>query len=232
METRSQPINISDSRTHRDLAQVIRERRATNHFADEDISPEDLSRILYFAGQAPSGYNLQPWRMIVVREPENRKRLRAVAFDQEKVSEASAVIIFVGSKQKTEDCALQIFEEGNRLGLGKPENNDKVIQGALKFIAQSVGWEKWLNRHTMIAFSFAMLMAESLGYDTAPMEGFDAAGIKREFQVPDDCEVVALLAIGRSKPPKKLYPGRLPLSEVAYAEMFGQPWKEGNGEDL
>ena len=139
-----------------------------------------------------------------------------------------AVIIFVGSKQKTQECAKQIFEDGNRRGLGKPEGNDKVIQGAMEFISQSVGWEKWLNRHTMIAFSFAMLMAESLGYDTAPMEGFDAAAVKREFKVPDDSEVVALLAIGRSKPPEKLYPGRLPLSEIAYAESYGTPW-EGEG---
>ncbi|MFN7138385.1 MAG: nitroreductase family protein [Limisphaerales bacterium] len=225
METRAQRIEISN-RNQQDLAQIIEERRATNSFAKEEIPAADLSKILHFAGQAPSGYNLQPWRLIVVRNPENKKRLRAVAFDQEKVSEASAVIIFVGSKQQTQDSAPKIFEDGNRRGLGKPEKNAEIIQGALQFIDQQVGWRTWLNRHTMIAFSFAMLMAESLGYDTAPMEGFDAAGVKREFNIPDDAEVVALLAIGHAKPPEKKYPGRLPLNEIAFSESYGSAWSE------
>lgn len=229
METRAQRIDIADGRAHRDLAEVIQERRATNHFADEEIPTTDLSKILHFAGQAPSGYNLQPWRFLVVQKPENRKRLQAVAFDQEKVSEASAVIIFIGAKQGTQDGAKKIFEDGNRRGLGKPESNDKIIKGALEFIGNKVGWQPWLNRHTMIAFSFAMLMAESLGYDTAPMEGFDPEAVKREFKIPQDSEVIALLAIGHSKPPEKKYPGRLPLSEIAFTETYGQPWA---GEEI
>ena len=224
METRAQRIDISEGRSHRDLAEVIHERRATNHFREEEIPAADLSKILHFAGQAPSGYNLQPWRFLVVQNPENRKRLQAVAFDQEKVSEAAAVVVFIGVKQQMQDWAKKIFEEGNQRGLGKPENNDKIISGAMDFISRSVGWQTWLNRHTMISFSFAMLMAESMGYDTAPMEGFDPEAVKREFKIPADAEVVALLAIGHSKPPEKKYPGRLPLREIAFSETYGQPW--------
>ncbi|MBA4148442.1 MAG: nitroreductase family protein [Verrucomicrobia bacterium] len=230
MEKRAQRIQtIKEGRSHRDLSEVIQERRATNHFTDEEIPTADLSKILHFAGQAPSGYNLQPWRFVVVQKSENRKRLQAVAFDQEKVSEASAVVIFIGARQQTQDSAKKIFEDGNRRGLGKPENNDQIIKGAMDFISGSVGWQPWLNRHTMIAFSFAMLMAESLGYDTAPMEGFDPAAVKREFKIPEDAEVVALLAIGRAKPPEKKYPGRLALNEIAFSETYGQPW---TGEEI
>jgi nitroreductase len=45
-----------------------------------------------------SGYNLQPWRFIVVRDKEHRKRLRKAAMDQEKLSEAPVVLIAVGMK--------------------------------------------------------------------------------------------------------------------------------------
>ncbi|MCA1850201.1 MAG: nitroreductase family protein, partial [Acidobacteria bacterium] len=52
------------------ITQVLLERRATNHFTDEEVPEEYLSAILGFGGQAPSGYNLQPWRFIVVRDAE------------------------------------------------------------------------------------------------------------------------------------------------------------------
>ena len=227
MEIRTQPRNLTrvPAEAARDLSEVIADRRATSHFTDEPVADDDLNKILHFAGQAPSGYNLQPWRFIVVREETNRLRLRNAAMDQEKVSEAPVVIIFVGMKEQTKKWAKEVFEEGNRRGLGRPENNDEIIQGATAAISD-LGWSLWLNRHVMISFSFAMLMAESLGYDTAPMEGFDPDAVKREFGIPKEGEVVALLAIGRAKEPKKKYPGRFPLSRIAYSEKFNEPWPE------
>ena len=231
MEIRTQPRGIAPAPRERlkELSEIIANRRATSHFTGEPVSDEDLNKILHFAGQAPSGYNLQPWRFIVVREDANRQRLQKVAFDQEKVSEAPVVIIFVGMKEQTKKWAKEVFEEGNRRGLGKPENNDQLIQGATAFISD-LGWNLWLNRHVMISFSFAMLMAESLGYDTAPMEGFDPEAVKREFNIPREGEVIALLAIGSAKEPDKRYPGRFPLSRIAFNEKFGEAWTQEYSE--
>lgn len=209
----------------RDLAQIIKNRRATKHFVDGEVTDEVLEEILYYASHAPSGYNLQPWRFLVVREPENKERLRKAAFDQEKISEASVVIIFLGMTIETSATARAVFEEGNRRGLGKPEELDENVKGALDFISGVYGWKLWVHRHTMIAFSFAMLMAEWLGYDTAPMEGFDAEAVRREFDIPEEAEVVALLAIGKAQEPDKKFPGRLPLQKLAHCEKYGDAWK-------
>jgi nitroreductase len=84
----------------------------------------------------------------------------------------------------------------------------------------------WVNRHTMIAATTMMLVAESYGYDTAPMEGFDAEAIKREFDVPEEGEVVCLLAIGRGAEPDKAYPGRFELNRFVFSERFGEAWQE------
>jgi nitroreductase len=83
----------------------------------------------------------------------------------------------------------------------------------------------WVNRHTMIAVTTMMLAAEAYGFDTAPMEGFDPEAVKREFDIPDEAEVVALLAIGRAKSPDKPYPGRFALDRIVYSERFGRPWE-------
>ena len=73
--------------------QAILERRATPSFDGTPIPPEDLRIILEAGLTAPSGYNIQPWRFIVVQGEEQKKRLRAASFNQAKVEEASAVIV-------------------------------------------------------------------------------------------------------------------------------------------
>ena len=76
----------------------------------------------------------------------------------------------------------------------------------------------------MIAFTTLMIAAEAYGFDTAPMEGFDAAAVKREFGIPDEGEVCALLAIGRAAPPEKVFPGRFELGRIACSERYGEGW--------
>src|SRR5215218_844056 len=102
------------------ITQVLLERRATAHFTDEEVPEEYLSAILRFGAQAPSGYNLQPWRFIVVRNEENRKRLQQVAFNQPKVAEAPVTIICLGMTEEWKERADEVFQEGARRGLGNP----------------------------------------------------------------------------------------------------------------
>jgi nitroreductase len=80
----------------------------------------------------------------------------------------------------------------------------------------------WVNRHTMIAFTTMMWAAETLGYDTAPMEGFKEDEVKALLKIPDHVRVVALLAIGRRKGPDKPYAGRFPVERTTFAEEWGK----------
>jgi nitroreductase len=205
------------------LPHVLLERRATGRFRPDPVPEEHLEAILRLALQAPSGYNLQPWRFVVVREAENRQRLMKAAFNQPKVGQAPVVVIAVGMKDQWKEWADEVFREGARRGAGRPENVAKYQEQALAFLATQP-MAAWVNRHTMIAFTTMMLVAEAYGLDTAPMEGFDAAAVKAEFGLPEEAEVVALLAIGRAEPPDKPYTGRFELPRVVFAERFGQPW--------
>ncbi|HEX8475274.1 MAG TPA: nitroreductase family protein [Pyrinomonadaceae bacterium] len=218
------PETQSDGTPLKPLIETILERRATNNFKPDEVPEEYLNAILQFGAQAPSGYNLQPWRFIVVRDEENRKRLQAVAFNQPKVGQAPVVIIALGMKEEWKTRADEVFEEGAERGAGKKETVEQYKQGALGFISQMRS-DVWVNRHTMIAVTTMMLVAEAYGFDTAPMEGFDAAGVKREFNIPDEAEVVAMLAIGRAAEPDKAYPGRFELNRIVFAERYGFAWE-------
>lgn len=206
------------------LTQVLLDRRATIHFKPDAVPEAHLEAILRLGAQAPSGYNLQPWRFIVVRDAKNRQRLRAAAMDQPKVSEAPVVIIAFAEKGGWKTHMDAIFREGARRGVGKADQ----IAGTEQIVNEFLGAfpaPVWLNRHTMIVVTTMMLLAEAYGLDTAPMEGFEPEAVKREFGLPPESEVVALLAIGFAQEPDKGYAGRLSLADMVHEEHFGHPWK-------
>ena len=213
------PTAQPDGEPLKPITRVLLERRATAHFTDEEVPEEYLNAILELGCQAPSGYNMQPWRFVVVRGAENRERLRRVAFNQPKVSEAPVVIIALGMKEEWKERASEVFREGAERGAGSLENWEQARDKAVKALS-SVPMQMWVNRHTMIAVTTMMLVAEAYGFDTAPMEGFDPAGVRREFGIPEEAEVCALLAIGRAAPPDKPYTGRFELNRVVYHERY------------
>src|SRR5579864_4731975 len=89
------------------LSQVIAERRTTPSFEHVPIHAADLEKIIRAGLEAPSGYNLQPWRFVVVREGEQKKKLSAAAFGQPKVTEASAVIVAMGDAEGWQNGDLE-----------------------------------------------------------------------------------------------------------------------------
>jgi nitroreductase len=83
----------------------------------------------------------------------------------------------------------------------------------------------WLNKQVMLAFTSMMLMAEVLGYDTAPMEGFEQARVCETLRLPMSYWVVALLGIGHLQGADKFNGGRFDIAHTVFAEEFGKPFR-------
>src|SRR5437667_6723653 len=117
------------------IIQAIDERRATLHYQTTAVQEDDLRRILEAALAAPSGYNLQPWRFVVVRDPEQRKRLREAAMGQSKVEEAPAVIVACGDSQgwKNGDMEEMISLAASH-GYGGPAEHESARRNITKFL--------------------------------------------------------------------------------------------------
>ena len=79
--------------TEKSLSAAVSDRRATPAFAPDPVPDEDLERIVRAGLEAPSSYNLQPWRFIVVRDAAQRRRLRVAADDQAQVEQVPVVIV-------------------------------------------------------------------------------------------------------------------------------------------
>lgn len=217
------------------LAEIIRNRRATPDFASTTVPDSDLKQIIDAGLHAPSGYNLQPWRFVIVRDANQRKLLRGAAFNQPKVESASVVIVACAVLKAWQQGDLEkVLEIGAKHGLDNPaqiEGTRKAVTGALSAAPGDVcgwgpDWAVWGNRQVMIAFTHMMLMAESLGYDTAPMEGFVESQVKQVLGIPqDDVRVVAMLAIGRVKGEDKKFAGRFPMEHTVFDNSWGKSLK-------
>jgi nitroreductase len=212
------------SRTEKPLSEVIEQRRATPSFDGAPIPDGDLKAILDAGLKMPSGYNLQPWRFVVVRAPDQRRRLRAASFNQAKVEEASVVIVACGDKDGWRSDMEEMIRMGREAGM--TENYaEQALATIPDYLLNHPNLTAWLNRHVMLAFSGMMLMAEALGYDTAPMEGYEADKVCDALNLPISYEIVALLCIGHLKGPDKFNGGRFSMSRTVFDGEYGKPIK-------
>jgi nitroreductase len=212
-------------KTPKTLPEVLAQRRATPSFDETPVADADLLQILEAGLNAPSGYNMQPWRFIVVREKARKQRLRDAAYNQAKVEEAPVVIVACGDQDGWRTGDLEEMLRQAREG-GMPESFAAVVQERVPGMLSTLpNREAWLTRQVMIAFTHMMLMAESLGYDTAPMEGFEEDKIHDVLRLPLSYHVVALLAIGHRKGKDKFDGGRFPMRRTVSSEEFGRPLK-------
>jgi nitroreductase len=209
------------------VPQAILRRRAVRKFDPSRPLPHDLlARILGLATHAPSGFNLQPWRFLVVRSEKNRQRLRACAFNQPKVAEAPVVVIVLGYTRGFESDLAPMLDRRVALGGMRPEAAAEVRGRVSRSLANHPDPASWALRSAMLAAGTMMIAAQGLGVDSAPMEGFDAAKIRQEFGVPDDHVVCCLVCLGYALE-RDPFPGRFDLAHVCYEEHFGQPWTRG-----
>ncbi len=205
---------------------AIRERRATPSFDGTELPSKDLRQILEAGLLAPSGYNVQPWRFIVVQSPEQKKRLRAAAFNQAKIEEASAVIVCCGDADSWRRDADEIIRMGAEGGM--PESYAAQLKSSVTSFLTSLNTDQmhgWLNKQVAMAAAHMMLTAEVMGYDTAPMEGFEQQRICETLKLPMSYWVVALLAIGHARGEDKFDGGRFDMSHTVFGEDYGKPLK-------
>ncbi|MGC2062249.1 MAG: nitroreductase family protein [Thermodesulfovibrionales bacterium] len=192
-----------------DALQVIRERRSINFFdPDRTIADDKLRELLELANLSPSSFNLQPWRVIAVRDPKRKKALRKCAFDQPKVEEASAMLIMVADPRGLERNIDRMLDSWVSLGYLKPEMRatyDGMSRGLYE-AEDSLKRKFFAVKNTALFAMNLMIGAKALGLETHPMDGFDEACIKKEFGVADDKIIPMLVAVGYLKPGITLLP--------------------------
>ena len=94
-----------------DTISAIRGRRSVKHYDPEHtLSDDEVNELIDLAMQSPTAFNLQHWRFVVVSDPELRKEIRAVSWDQAQVTDASLLVIMTANKDAWQEYPQRVWE--------------------------------------------------------------------------------------------------------------------------
>jgi nitroreductase len=182
-----------DTMIETSATQAALSRRSIRRYDTSPIPEADLRELLRLAGRAPSAYNVQPWRFVVVQDDATKRRLAEAAFGQAQVLNAPATIVLYSDMKD----ALERLPEAMHPGMPADKRDAVVESLRARFAPQSTEErEGWGNAQSNIALGYLLLLAESLGYATSPMLGFDPEKVKTLLGLPAHARIPALVSIG------------------------------------
>lgn len=197
---------------------VISERHAVKKYETGVQMPEaDLQTILKAASEAPSAWNLQHWKFLVIESEADKQKLLPIAYNQVQVVESCLTIAVLGDLEANRNAV--IYDQAVEAGFLKPEIRDALV-GQINGAYQNpqVARDSAIMNASLAAQNI-MLAARSLGYDTCPMGGFNPEKLAQEFNIPGRYVPVMLISVGKAKEPARPS-GRLPLSETVVRGSF------------
>lgn len=161
------------------MLSALRWRYATKQFdASRKIPAAAWDAIEESLVLAPSSFGLQPWKFIVVENPELRAKLQAEAWNQTQVTEASHFVVLTARTDVT-DGDIETWIARMCEAQGTTSDAVAPLKGMISGFAARMSVEErqaWNIRQVYIALGQLMTTAAALGIDTCPMEGINAAG--------------------------------------------------------
>ena len=175
---------------------LLKQRISANQFdATKTLSEDEIKDLVFYATQAPSSFNIQHGRFIAVTEPAAKERLKAVAFNQQKVVDAAVTFIVLGDLEghlKLPD----ILDRSVKEGIIAQDMADTWVGMADQTYTNVQMARDEAIRSASLAAMTLMIAAEAKGLVSGPMIGFDPVGVKREFNILERYVPVMLLTVG------------------------------------
>ena len=194
---------------------AIEERRTVTRFeAGKVLTDDEIGELVGWASRALSSFNLQNWRFIAVRSAEAKARLRAVAWDQPKITDAAVTFIVVG-----------VLADHRTM----PDRLAPAVAAGIMPADVAAGWEgaakklyfeqQWRARDEAVrsatfAAGHLIFAAHATGLGAGPMIGFDADAVGEEFGLAPDEIPVLLLAVGHPAADNWPQKPRRPVTEI------------------
>jgi nitroreductase len=208
-----------------EFTQTAATRRSVHQYSNEEISQSTLDAIFERVTLTPSGYNLQPWEFLALRDEETQTALKEVANGQEHVTAADTAVVVLGNTDPMAHAEV-VFDDW----LAKEYIPNEDVRSALlenvEAMANMPEAERriWTTRSTALAAMTLMYAAWEQGVASCPMEGFDGDALVETFDIPEGYEPVMLVTLG--------YPaadaadienerkGRRPVEKIVHYETF------------
>lgn len=199
-----------------DTFDAIYQRRAVKHFDPAHrLTDKEITRLIEAGMQAPTSFNIQHWRFVVVTDPELRRRMRAAGNDQAQITDASVLILMTADTKAWQKDPQRYWRNA------PPEVASLLVNWMGPF---HQGNEQLQRDEAMRSIGMAMqtimVAAKAMGYDSCPMIGFDHKAVADLVHLPADHVIGPMIAIGKATKPAWPKPGQLSLQEVMVSNHF------------
>jgi nitroreductase len=180
-----------------EIISALNWRYATKAYdTDKKISDSDMETLLESLRLAPSSFGLQPWKFIVVKNPEMRTQLRAASWDQAQITDASHLVV-IAARRTMDATEIDRFVAATAEARGTTSEALAGYADMMKGTVSSRTPEQlagWNARQAYIALGFLLETAAMMKIDATPMEGFDPASYN-ELLGLTDTEFTAIVAV-------------------------------------
>jgi nitroreductase len=210
-------------------------RRAIRDFDGTPVPDEDVRAILAEALLAPSSGNLQAYRIHWIRDPEKRRQV-AMACDGQRAAASASVLLVVAAStaiasetavaQMTYVEATPVLDDRSKgyrrrqlmtflrflrwgtLGVWAPLHGliSAVLPAFTLLPLGSTASRHWAARSAIYAAQTILLAAAARGFDSCPMEGFNAVKVARILGLPRGMVIPLVIALGRRRAGARVEP--------------------------
>ncbi|KAB8330037.1 nitroreductase [Scytonema tolypothrichoides VB-61278] len=210
-----------------DVPSAIIQRRSIKTFKSDPISPELLHQLVKLTVAAPSSYNIQDWRIVLVQDEAQKAGLAAAAWNQKQVIEAPVTFVFAADATAGEQDLTPILNQGLETGAWN-EGTVNYFKTNIPQYQAGLGDKRreYAIKDAMIAATHLVLAAESLGLSTCFLNGWIEEKVKEVIGAADkpDIAIAVLVPVGYAAQPR-LDPGRLPFSHNVFVDRLGNPYE-------
>ena len=209
-----------------DVPSAIAQRRSIKTFKTDPIAPELLKQLVELTVAAPSSYNLQDWKIILVQDEGQKAALSAASWNQQQIVQAPVTFVFAADPNAGEQNLTPILERGLETGAWN-EGTVNYFKSAIPQFQAGLGDKRreYAIKDAIIAATQLVLAAESLGLSTCFMNGWIEDQVKQVIGAGDnpDLAIAVLVPVGYAAEPR-LNPGRLPFSSNVSVDRIGNPY--------
>ena len=204
------------------VADSIRARRSMKSFKSDPIPEATLQELLSLMQDAPSSWNFQPTRVVMIRSMAQKEALAAAAWGQKQILEAPVTFVFAVSIRGWEKNMSEILKTGVSSGAWPQKFADWIGENAPGFQKGLGDKEReYAIKDAIIMATTLALAAQSKGYSNCYINGWDEAKVKEIVGVEGDKDIAIalLLPIGLPNSQPK-HPGRLPSAKTIFTDRI------------
>jgi nitroreductase len=174
-------------------------RYATKKFdSSYKLNESEVELVKSVIQLSPASYGLQPYKVLIVNNPDVREKLKEVSWNQPQITDSSALLVFVRNKV-IDETEVDTFVDNIVKTRGVPKEMLAQYEGMMKYTVSSQNEDQkavWVDKQIYLALGNLLTSLSVLGLDSCPMEGFDKVKYDEILGLQDTSSVV-VCAIGK-----------------------------------